>query len=398
MDENKTITMEPTELSDLIETTKSAAYNEGYVKASEEAKAKQPLAISVGNDRSDGVKIGRFLFNLAKEAKKQTNDSINFDWNDSGFQKTGKNESVIKALGISEVGTGGAWVPDDFASEIIPMLKPFSAVRSTGVRVEPLANGRRTYKRNTSGSTAYWVAAGGTITSSSPGAGAYEMLTKKAGAIVGIQNELLRYGGNDLIFQTVQDDMLREVARLEDVAFLLGTGTNGAPKGILHWTASGNQFDSTGSSSPTTATRRADLVKAAGLPRRANVPVIDPAVFMNGRTYYDLLAAVDANSNPAFERYLLTGTLFGYRIVVTENISSPVAGSYVIFADMGQAVIGQGLATQIEFFPNATWSEAGTITSGISTDQSAFRVLTESDFMLRYDTAASVINKVIWGA
>lgn len=354
--------------------------------------------VKVGKDHSDEVRIGKFLFDVAKATKSVTNDTVNFDWNDGGFQEKGKSTEIIKGMGIDTVGGGGAWIPDNFVNEIIPMLKPYSAVRNTSARVEPLANGRRTYRRNTSGSTGYWLGAGTNITSSTPGAGTYEMLTKKAGAIVGVQNELLRYGGNDLIYRTIQDDMLREIARLEDAAFLLGTGADSTPKGILNWTASGNQFDSTGSSSPTTATRRADLVKAAGLVRRANVPVIDPVVFMNGRTYYDLWAAVDANSNPAFERYLLTNNLFGYKIMVTENITSPAAGSYVIFADMGQAVIGQGLATTIEFFPNGTWNESGTVTSGISTDQSVFRCVTDVDFMMRYDTASSVINKVIWGA
>jgi HK97 family phage major capsid protein len=239
------------------------------------------------------------------------------------------------------------------------------------------------------------IGAGQTATASQPTTGEIQLATKKVVTLVAMQNELLRYQ-SDLAFQTVQDDALRALAAAEDKAFLVGEGTDGAPKGLLHWAASANKFNMTGGD--TTALRRKDLVKGAGLPRRANVPVIDPVVFMNGRTYYDLWAAVDANSNPAFERYLLAGVLFGYKIVITENVPTVTAGSYVIFADMGQAVIGQGVNAEVEFIPNATYHNGATLVSGASNDTSVIRVVTEVDFMLRYASAASVISQVTWGA
>lgn len=289
---------------------------------------------------------------------------------------------------------GGLWLGEDWDSEIIPIIRSKSIVREAGARVVTLPKGGRTFRRNTSGTTMYWKGEGKKITKSSLKIGFYKMTGKEMGGEVIISNKLLRLADISADAE-VQRDLMAAAAYLQDIAFIAGTGTEYQPSGILKWTPAAYKFTMT--ATPDTTKISNDLLKCIQLLETANMDVSSGTYLMHPTQWWGIAQReTTTNQKAAYAQTLLDNNmLFGFPVKKSTNVTS----GKIIFALMEYMLIGEILNMQFDFFPNGTYTDDnGDTISGIETDESVLRLLHEVDFLQKYDSAASVIEGVTWGA
>ncbi len=326
----------------------------------------------------------------AREGKKETTL-------DKGIQ------DIIKTKGLNATNLieGGALIPDILINDFIDLLRPNCVIRQICPTPRPMPLGKLSIRRNTQDATAAWLTGEtATISASTPQVALETMTAKKMGIIVPVSNDLLRYE-NEATMQLIQTAILKAAGILEDVTFIRGNGVLGSFKGIRYWTNSSNIFHET--TAVTAATQRTDLVKLQTNLYSHNVPVTSGYYIMNPITLGGLRGQVNSLNMPAFPSLETGNTLLGFPVLTTTNIPSNlnVVGSSsneteAYFVDADTLILAQTTTLMIEFFPNGVWSENGTLVSGISTDQSCYRLILEEDFMPRYDFGASIIDSVIW--
>jgi hypothetical protein len=89
--------------------------------------------------------------------------------------------------------------------------------------------------------------------------------------------------------------------------------------------------------------------------------------------------------------------LYGARILETNSVAA-TSTSKIVFSQLGHAIIGSTMNMQVEFIPNAAYSNAsGSVVAGTSTDESVFRIILEEDFYMPYEKGSAVITGVTWG-
>lgn len=149
-----------------------------------------------------------------------------------------------KALGTASDLAGGSLVSFPVLGELIDLQRNMEAFASAGAQEIALPpNGRLQFPKLTGGSTAYWVGEGSSITESQPSTGNLELMAKKLGIFVKLNNELLRFASPSAE-GLVRYDMARVAALKADLAMLEGTGGTQI-KGLLTYSGIGTHTAST---------------------------------------------------------------------------------------------------------------------------------------------------------
>ncbi len=132
--------------------------------------------------------------------------------------------AYTKALGALADTAGGVLVGFPTLGELIDLQRNLEVMPNAGATETTLPpNGRIQYPKLSGGATAYWVGEGTTITSSQQTTGYLDLIAKKLGVVVYINNELLKW--NTISAEAmVRLDMARVGALLADLAMLQGTG------------------------------------------------------------------------------------------------------------------------------------------------------------------------------
>ncbi len=138
-----------------------------------------------------------------------------------------------KAMDTTSDPLGGFIVPEENVRPIIDILRSMTVVRDLGATVLSVAGSPVQIPRLSASATAAWVGENTAITPSDP---TFEQVTAtphKAAALVAMSNEMLLMGtpGADTI---INQDIAAQIARLEDLAALSGTGAANSPVGILN--------------------------------------------------------------------------------------------------------------------------------------------------------------------
>lgn len=129
---------------------------------------------------------------------------------------------------------GGALVPPPEFGELIELLRNKEALINAGARTVPLPpQGRMTYPRQTSPSTAYWVGENAPITATDVGTGTVTLQAKKLAVRIITPNELIRFA-SPAAEALLRDDMTKSLALALDLAGLEGQGGDIRPRGILN--------------------------------------------------------------------------------------------------------------------------------------------------------------------
>lgn len=291
---------------------------------------------------------------------------------------------------------GGSLVPPEMAAEMVELLYAKTVALALGARTMEFQASINIGKLNSGASVAY-AGENALIVPSTPGTGELRLAGKKAVALVGVTNELLRNPsvGADAI---LRDDLLQAMALRRDLSALRGTGDASQPKGVTKWINSSNYFNSAGT---TTANKVADLVKAVRLVDESNIDLTSGGWAMSPRSKWALFATLDSNSNFVFAQQLAMGMLLGFPVRTTTQIPNNLGGgtdSEVYFGAWADLIIGFDKVTplSLEFFPNGTYHDGSALVSGISQDQTPVRLMEAHDVVLRHDNTFARIDAVAW--
>lgn len=349
----------------------------------------------------------------------------------------GESHPVTRALVASTGPAGGFIVPPDYMNDIIELLRPAAVVRGSNPRVIPMPRGTMTLPGQASPATATYGSEGTQIASSQQTLKQIVASFKKLTALVPISNDLMRYA-DPAIDAMVRDDLVEVIALREDLAFLLGDGTNAAPMGYTGfanaWVASqggtvgawSSTADSTAAvngaagnpllgqnggnfiTSNETYTETTVVAELTGMINRldtANVPDRRRVWFMHPRTYNYLFGLLNSLGLYVFRDELSKGTLYGYPFKKTTqipiNIWDPTGTnkdcSFIILAEMNETMILDSMSLELAVSREGTYTDGGGNTvSAFQYDQTLIRAIAEHDFQLRHDSGCAVLQFVRW--
>lgn len=341
----------------------------------------------------------------------------------------GENHPVTKALVTNVGASGGFIVPPDQATEIIEVLRPQTAVRGADPRTIPMPRGTMTMPAQTAAATASYAGETQKIASSQQTFGQIIASFKKLVALVPGSNDLLRYSepSADAI---IRDDLTKVLAIREDLAFIMGDGTQYTPRGFLSfanqfaaatggsagtWLSVGNSTYAVGGNfitsneSYTQATVANELAGMVNRLDTAEVPDIRRTWFMHPRIYNYLFNLLNSLGLYVYRDEMKSGTLLGYKIAkrsqqipinINDASSSNVGGvgaSFIFLAEMSEAMIFDAMSMELFVSREGSYTDgAGVNQSLVQNDEFLIRAIAEHDFQMRHPASISVNQGVIW--
>ena len=336
----------------------------------------------------------------------------------------GENHPVTKALVTSTGPAGGFIVPPDYMNEIIELLRPVAQVRAAQPRNIPMPRGTMTIPGQASAATASYGAESARITSSQQSLNSIVATYKKLTALVPVSNDMMRYA-DPAVDAFVRDDLVKVIALREDLAFLLGDGTQDTPRGFTSFAnayavanggtagvwktasastaASGGNFI-TSTSAYTLATAAQELGGLVNKLDAANVMDRRRVWFMHPRSKNYLYNVQNSLGVYVYRDEMNRGTLLGYPFKITTQIpvnlydaSSNSDCSFVMLAEMDEAMLLDSMQLELAVSREGTYIDAtGATISAFQNDQTLIRAVAEHDFQLRHDAAIAVLQFVRW--
>ena len=317
-------------------------------------------------------------------------------------KRFGADAVSTRALQASLGSTGGYLIPIELSSELIELLRPKTVVRRAcpASRQISLPRGNLTIGRQNTGATVGYIGEGQSTAYTQETVGEITLQAKKAKAIVPISNDLIRFAQTsaDMI---VRDDLVRQLAVLEDQNFLRGVGSVYAPKGIRYLAAAANVTPAT--SSYSLATVISDLGSLVTQLENANVPMTNPVWFFSAKTKNYLYDARDSVGAFQFRDEMDKGRFRNYPFFWTQNIPSNLGGSSnqseIYLVDMDEFIIADVPGLMIDVSQEASYSSDGsTLTnSAFDRDETVIRIIAEHDCNIRHTAAAAVLTAVPYG-
>jgi HK97 family phage major capsid protein len=349
----------------------------------------------------------------------------------------GERHPITRALLTAVGGSGGFIVPPDYMNEIIELLRPMAVVRGSGPRVIPMPRGTMTLPGQSSPATASYGSEALQIASSTQGLNQIVATFKKLRALVPVSNDMMRYA-DPAADAFVRDDLVQVLALREDLAFLIGDGTQASPIGYLFianrwvqnqggtpgaWSQSADSTAAvngasgdpthgqnggcfvTSNETYTLATVASELGGAVSKLDSANVPDLKRVWFMNPRSKNYLYNVPNSLGVYVYRDEMNRGMLLGYPFKVTTQI--PVnywdaTGtnrdcSFVFLAEMTETMILDSMSLELAVSREGTYVDGGGTTwSAFQNDQTLIRAIEEHDFQLRHDGSVAVIQFVRW--
>ena len=337
----------------------------------------------------------------------------------------GESHPVTKAL-LAGVGSAGGYaIPPEYINEIIELLRPAAVVRSAGPRVMPMPNGTMTLPSQTGAATATYNGEAVKIGVSQPTLGAVNASYKKLTALVPVSNDLMRYA-DPAADAFVRDDLVKVIALREDLAFLLGDGTAGTPRGFLSfalqwatqnagtagvYSTTGNSTYSSGgnfvtsNATYTLATVASELGGAVNKLDTANVPDSRRVWFMHPRSYNYLFNVQNSLGLYVYRDELIAGTLLTYPVkkstqfplTIHDTSSTNVDLSFVFLVEMTDALLLDSMSLELFVSREGSYTDAGSNQVNlVQADQTLIRAIAEHDFQMRHPASIAAIQAVRW--
>ena len=306
-------------------------------------------------------------------------------------KKYGGSSPEVRALGVSDFTGGGALVPDEFSSEVIPLLAAKSVFRLAGARVVPL-RGTLEIPRMDTGASVEWIGENADRATTEAAFGSVKLIEKTMSVVTPISNDLLRLGGSavDLL---IRDQIVQAMANGEDVAFLKGSGTVYVPRGIYYQAPTAHVAATAGTA---LANFRTDILNCSNLLAADNVPEVRRVWIFNPRTVnYMKWSMVDANSNFAFPELRNDNVLNSWPVFTTNNITTATNVEFYLI-EMSGVYIGDGPGLEIKVMDGAAYYNTATsaVVAGLSRNQSVISALKKTDMVMAYANGAAVRHTV----
>jgi HK97 family phage major capsid protein len=325
----------------------------------------------------------------------QGNVMLAAQWAEKNY---GEGHAVTKALNTSTAAAGAAMLPEDFANQVVELLRPATVVRSSDPVVVPMPRGTMRMGKQTGGVTGSYGAEGSKLGTQQPTVGNIVATFKKLTVLVPVSNDFLRYA-SPATDGLVQNDVVQGLARTEDLAFIRGDGTADWPLGLRNICLSGNLISSNATFTLTTVD--SELGSAILALENANVPMIRPTWFFAPRIKQFLLTLKNSNGFYVYRDEMVNnGTLRGYPFKTTTQIPTTLTDgtqTEIYFTDMSQAMIFDALALSLGMSQDGAYTDAGgNQRNAFERDETLIRAIAEHDFHLRHDEATAVITAVKW--
>jgi len=338
----------------------------------------------------------------------------------------GENHPVTRALITSSGGSGGFIVPPDYMNEIIELLRPESVVRDAGPRVIPMPRGTMTLPGQASAASASYGGETKSIGSSQQTLNQIVASYKKLTALVPVSNDMMRYA-DPAVDAFVRDDLVQVIGLREDLAFILGDGTQDTPRGYLSFAngyatsiaggvagnfsisansvagSGGNYLTST--AMYTLATVGIELGGAVNKLDTANVKSRKRTWFMHPRSKNYLYNVQNSLGVYVYRDEMNQGKLLGYPFRTTTQIgtnyhnadSSQTDCSFVFLVEMTEDMILDSMSLELAVSREGTYVDGNGVTqSAFQNDQTLIRAIAEHDHQMRHDAAIAVIQFVRW--
>lgn len=337
----------------------------------------------------------------------------------------GENHPVTKALVVSTGSAGGFIVPPDQMTEIIELLRPETVVRAAGPRIIPMPRGTMTLPGQASSAAASYGSEVGKIASSEQKLNQIVASYKKLTALVPVSNDMMRYA-DPAVDAFVRDDLIQVLALREDLAFLLGDGTQDTPRGYLSFAngfavagggtagiflATANSTAAAGGNFVTsneTYTLATVAQELGGLVQKldgANVKDRKRCWFMNPRSKNYLLNVQNSLGSYVYRDEMNKGTLLGYPFKLTTQIPTNIWDtngtnkdcSFVVLAEMTETLILDSMQMELAVSREGSYVDGnGNTISAFQNDQTLIRAIEEHDFQLRHDASVAIAQFVRW--
>lgn len=339
----------------------------------------------------------------------------------------GEQHPVTKALVASIGGSGGFIVPPEYVNEIIEILRPMCAVRAANPRTMPMPHGTMTLPSQTGAATASYSGEVSKITTSQQTLGQIVASYKKLTALVPISNDLMRYA-DPAADAFVRDDLAKVIALREDLAFMVGDGTQNTPRGFLSfanawalqnggvagvWSSTGNSVYASGGNfitsnenytQATVANELAGLVNKLDM---ANVSDVRRMWFMHPRIYNYLYSLLNSLGLYVYRDELSTGKLLGYPLakrstqlpinIKDTTSANTVGASFIMLVEMTDAMILDSMTLELFVSREGSYTNsAGAQVNIVEVDETLIRAITEHDFQMRHPASVAVNQGVIW--
>ena len=350
-----------------------------------------PVDITAGTqqpiERKPGEAFGRLVRCLTAKrgiielAARYAEDSLN-------------DPEIAHALAAGTADSGGYIVPENYAAEVIELLRPASVVRSLGPLAWPLQNGNARVPKLTGGATSSYIGENRAIPVSQQTFGQILLTARKLATLVPISNDLIRFSSPNAD-GIVRDDMVRSMAQREDLAFLRDPGSAATPKGLRYFVDPKNIVVSSGSTLDQVTNDLGLMVLAL---EEANVMISRGAWIMTPRSRQYLMDLRDGNGNYAFRPEMIDGTLQGYTYGVSNQIPRNINGNEteLYFANMSDFIVGDAMTITIDASGDASYTEGGVTTSAFQNDQTVVRAISEHDTGMRHDLSVAVMTGITW--
>jgi HK97 family phage major capsid protein len=337
-----------------------------------------------------------------------------------------------RALQVSVGASGGFIVPPDYVAEIIELLRPKAVVRASNPRSLPMPRGTMTLPNQQSAATATYGTEGAKINTSQQTLGQITATYKKLTAMVPVTNDMMRYA-DPAADAFVRDDLVKVMALREDLAFILGDGTQATPRGFISfangWVAANagtvgvwsqianstlavngvDPSNSTGGNfitaneTYTLATVASELGGAIGKLDAANVDEDKRVWFMNPRSWNYMYNVQNSLGVYVYRDEMKSGTLLGYPFKKTTQIptnyfdatGSHTDCSFIFLVEMDDALLLDSMTLELAVSREGSYVDAGGNTvSAFQSDQTLIRAIAEHDFQMRHDQSIAVIQNV----
>lgn len=303
---------------------------------------------------------------------------------------------IAAALGRSDAGAGGFWVPPEYAADFIEYFRPRSAVRQLNPTILPMPNGTVTIPKMTGGASATYIGENTNIGKTEQTAGGVVATAKKCAALVPISNSLLRVPSPN-VDMLIRDDLAGALAQKSDAAMIRSLGTQYEPKGLRYWAASANILTMT--ATPDAAKTLKDINALITQLMTSNVRMLRPGFIFAPRTYNYLVSLTHSSTGPRVFPEMDRGLLRGYPFAVTSQIPTNLGSgsdSEIYFADFVDVVIAETTGLLLDASTEAAYHDGSNVVAAFSLDQTVIRALMEHDLVVRHAESVAVLTGVTW--
>ena len=299
--------------------------------------------------------------------------------------------------------SGGFFVPEDVADEVIELLRPQSVVIGMGVRVIPLPNGNLTTNRRKTGANFGYGEENDDIAKTGYDYGQMKLSVKKLSGLIPISNDLLRFSST-AVDRMIRDDMLADAGVAMDRNFLRSKGHNSSPLGLRFQLANTSAAATnilTMTAAPDVQKVDNDLGRMELALSNANVRVIGAHWIMSPRSANFLRNLRDGNGNKVYPE-MSDGRLRNKPVHETTEIPDNLGGgtaSEIMLVAPSHVVVGEANGINIAMSSEAAYKDENlAMQSAFGRDETLMRMIMQHDIGLRHLAALSVLTGVTWGA